>query len=441
MTLDGSGSSSDPPGKALTYAWTQTVGSAVVLNLTDPVRPTFTAPSVGVSGTTLTFALTVSDGTLTSVPDSVNVTVTNVNRPPVADAGVDQTVDEGTVVMLDGSASSDPDGEALNLMWVQTAGPTAMLSDATAPRPMFTAPRVGRTGAVLTFELTVSDGLESRTDTVDVAVRNVNQGPVADAGPDQTVNEGTVVLLNGSVSRDPDSGDPASEALGYAWTQVGGPGVVLDLTDPVRPTFLAPAGGSVLTFELRVSDGEATSAPDTVNIVVNNVNNPLALSPAKLWIGLKNSDAVGLRVDLRAEVFLDGVLVGSGQLDNVPTGSSGFNNALLHSIPFGLDDPVSVESGAELAIQASVRRTCFGGGHNSGTPRLWYNGQPIDSGSSRDAGSRFGSTIGDYFMRDESALDTAAGTARQSVDAPVNSKIPCPGRPFTPFGSWSTTLP
>ena len=51
-----------------------------------------------------------------------------------------------------------------------------------------------------------------------------------------------------------------------------------------------------------------------------------------LWIGLRNSDAVGLRVDVKAEVYVDDELVGSGQLDNLTTGSSGFNNALLRTI-------------------------------------------------------------------------------------------------------------
>lgn len=75
------------------------------LDLTDPVHPTFAAPTVAVGGTTLTFGLTVSDGSLTSTPDSVDVTIKNVNGVPVADAGSNQTVAENTTVTLDGSNS------------------------------------------------------------------------------------------------------------------------------------------------------------------------------------------------------------------------------------------------------------------------------------------------------------------------------------------------
>ena len=103
-------------------------------------------------------------------------------------------------------------------------------------------------------------------------------------------------------------------------------------------------------------------------------------------------------------------------------------------------------SGARLSIYVSARRTCAGVGHNSGTARLWYNGQPFDTGASRDAGTRFGATIGgttssDYFLRTNSALTTATGASRTSADAFVNNAAPCPDRPFTTFGSWSTTLP
>ena len=113
-----------------------------------------------------------------------------------------------------------------------------------------------------------------------------------------------------------------------------------------------------------------------------------------MWIGLKNSDAVGLRVDLKADVLADAALIGSGVLPNVATGSSGFNNARLQAIPLTLvGGAVEMPEETELALTVSVRRTCFGSGHNSGTVRLWYNGQPVDSASGRDAGSHFEATI------------------------------------------------
>lgn len=120
-----------------------------------------------------------------------------------------------------------------------------------------------------------------------------------------------------------------------------------------------------------------------------------ALGPAKIWVGLKNSDDVGLRLDLLAEVFVGATKVGQGQLSNVAGGSSGFNNEILRTLALSLTGgAVPASSSAQLKMKVSVRRTCFGGGYVSGTARFWFNGQPIDRGASRNGGSRFDATIG-----------------------------------------------
>jgi YVTN family beta-propeller protein len=131
VSLDGSGSRS-LDGGTLTYNWSQVAGPAVTLNLTDPVHPTFVAPHVPLGGATLTFELIVTEGDMTSDPAVVNIVVKHVNHPPVADAGSDQTVQEGSPVTLDGSNSYDPDSDTITYSWAQTAGPSITLSDPTA---------------------------------------------------------------------------------------------------------------------------------------------------------------------------------------------------------------------------------------------------------------------------------------------------------------------
>ena len=127
-------------------------------------------------------------------------------------------------------------------------------------------------------------------------------------------------------------------------------------------------------------------------------------------------------------------------------GGSGFNNALLQPLAMSLGPgPVDVPAGAQLAVRVSTRRTCFGGGHNSGTAREWFNGQPVDAGANRDAGSRIqitlAGTTSTYFLRNAFTLNAAAGNARSSVDAAVTSGAACPARPFVSFGAWSVTVP
>jgi hypothetical protein len=166
------------------------------------------------------------------------------------------------------------------------------------------------------------------------------------------------------------------------------------------------------------------------------------LSPAKVWVGLANSDDVGIKFDLLANVSVNGVPVGTGHLDSVVGGSSGFNNAKLSAIPLALTGgPVAVSSGNVFSIQVLARNACVGSGHNSGRARLWYNGKLIDVGANRDAGSRFDATIGgtnhDYFLRPGLALSTTAGAAKVSQD--VNAGARC--GPFVSFGTWNVVLP
>ena len=93
------------------------------------------------------------------------------NKAPVANAGTDQSVDEEVTVTLDGSASSDPDGNSLIFKWKAPAGVT--LSSESATKPTFVAPKVEKDTSY-TFSLVVNDGLiDSPADQVVVQVKNV----------------------------------------------------------------------------------------------------------------------------------------------------------------------------------------------------------------------------------------------------------------------------
>ncbi|MCO4811091.1 MAG: hypothetical protein KC572_05770 [Gammaproteobacteria bacterium] len=206
--------------------------------------------------------------------DSGDGGTTPTNRAPIANAGAAQTVNEFAQVTLNGSGSSDPDGTTLTYSWTQQSGTSVTLSDASIAAPTFDAPDVTavNTPEVLRFQLTVSDGSLSRSDTVEITVEDNGQGtnspPTADAGPEQAVLELVTVNLDGTASSDPDPAD----TLSYAWNQTAGPNVPLTGSDSAQPSFTSPdvtAGSPVtLTFELAVNDG-TDSATDTVNIVVS----------------------------------------------------------------------------------------------------------------------------------------------------------------------------
>ena len=207
--------------------------------------------------------------------DSGGGGTTPTNRAPTANAGPAQTVNEFAQVTLDGSGSLDPDaGTTLTYSWSQQSGTNVALSNASAAAPTFDAPDVTavNTPEVLRFQLTVSDGSLSSTDTVDITVEDNGQGtnslPTADAGPDQAVLESVAVDLDGTASSDPDPGD----MLSYSWMQTVGPNVALTGGNTAQPSFTSPdvAAGNpaTLTFELTVNDG-TDAVTDTVDVVVS----------------------------------------------------------------------------------------------------------------------------------------------------------------------------
>jgi hypothetical protein len=255
VRLEG-GRSFDPEGEPLAYAWRQLDGAPVQLDDAGTPQAAFDAPA---GRGAVAFTLTVTDAAGQS--DTATVSVQIGNTPPVADAGVDQAgVAPGASVSLDGSATRDPDGDAVTFLWRQVAGPEVLLDDPLAPAPRFTAPEAR---AHLVFELVVSDGLATVTDTVAVDVDN--RPPVAEAGADRLIAPGAEVRLEGSAM------DPDGEPITLAWRQVEGLPVVLD--DPSRPDagFRAPERRTALVFELTATDGIGMSAPDRVTLLVDDV--------------------------------------------------------------------------------------------------------------------------------------------------------------------------
>jgi PKD repeat protein len=140
------GSGSDPDGDALTYSWH--FGDGATGTGANPTHAYATLE-------TFTVTLVVNDGSTDSVPATTTVTITN--RPPVANAGPDKTVQPRTNVTLDGRGSSDPDGIIVAYAWRQVSGPPVTLSGPNTSVATFTAPKVSSGTVTLVFELTVTD--------------------------------------------------------------------------------------------------------------------------------------------------------------------------------------------------------------------------------------------------------------------------------------------
>lgn len=200
----------------------------------------------------------VNDGESDSEPDRVTITGRIFNEAPIARVGGSQSVEVGTVVQLDGSASSDPDGDELTFEWIAPTG--VALDDSTIAQPQFTATEED----VYTFTLTVDDGVFRSAPVVVITVTEPGPGPAApsaDAGLDQVVAAGTTVLLDGRGSVDPDG-----DEIIYFWEQTTGREVELMAEEDGTATFVAPDSGRY-EFSLVVSDGRTSSSPDEVRII------------------------------------------------------------------------------------------------------------------------------------------------------------------------------
>ncbi|GAB6097944.1 hypothetical protein JCM14469_41980 [Desulfatiferula olefinivorans] len=265
VVLDGSNSTDSDDGIAH-YLWSQTSGTAVTLSDVTSQNPLFTAPDINEDGAALTFELKVTDTAGLEDTENCIVNVFGENDPPIAHAGNDMSVMEGTVVELDGSYSSDPDDGIASYRWTQQNGIAVTLDDPTAIMPRFTSPDVGPEGASLEFVLTVTDGAGNKsTDSCVVNVTWENIPPVADAGPDQSVMESHTVTLNGSASMDSDDGITT-----YSWRQTAGPSVTLSEPEAARPRFVAPPVTSTasISFVLTVEDAGGLRGTDQVDITV-----------------------------------------------------------------------------------------------------------------------------------------------------------------------------
>ena len=193
-----------------------------------------------------------------ALPDS-----SSTNKAPVANAGVTQNISLGyangiasKVVFLNGTNSSDANGDAITFKWFLTqkpAGSLAELSSVTEPNPTFTADVAG----IYKVSLIVNDGkLSSTADPISITVSAANSVPVAAAGADQYVLVSAQVTLDGSGSTDADKLD----TLSYKWTLNKPVGSTASLSSATaqKPTFTADTEG-VYVASLVVNDSKSDS--------------------------------------------------------------------------------------------------------------------------------------------------------------------------------------
>ncbi|MGD0089410.1 MAG: PKD domain-containing protein, partial [Planctomycetota bacterium] len=249
-------------GATLKYKWKQVAGETLAPFANDALVDSEVVNAVPKTPGKYAFELVVNDGEMDSPPAALSFTAKAANRPPVAVAADVLPCAPGERVVLDGSASHDPDGDKLEYRWSQVSGPDAKFSHGTnKARTEVELPTDGE----YVFELKVFDGKDwSEPVRVPVKTRAPRVPPVAAvAQAELRTEENVETVLDASPSNDPNNGP---QPLAYHWKQMSGPKVDLVKEDP-KARF-TPKKAGILVFQLKVFDGKAESAPAEIKVEV-----------------------------------------------------------------------------------------------------------------------------------------------------------------------------
>jgi PKD repeat protein len=240
---------------------------------------TYTATTNSTGYASVTISLTAPPGTYPLVvtysgngsfkPSTASATfVVNDVTAPSADAGADTAIDEDTIFQFDGSASSDDDPNfpgSSTFAWTFKDGGRVITLYGVRPFYVFTTPG----SYLVTLNITDSGG-NWGIDTVTITVRDVTR-PRADAGPDQVVNEDTLVQFNASGTID---NDPAfASTATYRWTFEDG-GSTISLTG-LMPTYTFSTPGRYVV-SLTVTDAAGNTDRDDMVVLVEDITPPVA---------------------------------------------------------------------------------------------------------------------------------------------------------------------
>ena len=201
VTLDGT-ASDDPDNDEITYLWAiaeRPAGSLAELSDPGAAAPTFVADIHA----DYVLSLTVTDVFgAASEPDTITVSFENI--APVADAGANQSVIIGDTVFLDGSASSDTNGDSLSYSWSFAAKPAGSLAVIAEPASVQTSFVADETGEYV-VSLVVNDSfVDSAAVTVTITALGHREGAIrALLNARQVIGElDPQILKNGSETSD-----------------------------------------------------------------------------------------------------------------------------------------------------------------------------------------------------------------------------------------------
>ncbi|HEX9986266.1 MAG TPA: discoidin domain-containing protein [Thermoanaerobaculia bacterium] len=265
-TLAGSATDDGwPSGSTLVTTWAQISGPGNA-TFADAGKPATTA-TFSVAGVYV-LRLTATDGRA-SGSDDVTITIDPENEPPAVNAGTDQTLELPARATLTGSVMDDgwPRGSTLTSAWSQVSGPgTTSFAEATKPGTFASFSAAG----TYVLRLTGTDGTATATDDVTITVDPLNEPPVVNAGPDQTLELPNGASLAGTID---DDGWPRGSTVTSTWTLVSGPGAVTFADATKAATIATFSTPGTYVVRLTATDSRETVSDEAI-VTVHPQNQP-----------------------------------------------------------------------------------------------------------------------------------------------------------------------
>lgn len=258
-----SGSATDTDGTVTTYSWTKVSGPAATLANENTATLTLTDLVQGIYVFRIT--ATDDDGDIDTDDATITVNPAAVNQVPVANAGIDRALVLPTnSVNLTGSGS-DPDGSIASYLWTKQSGPAATLTNANTATLQLTGLVLG----TYVFRLTVTDNSGATGfDEATVTVTAANQAPVANAGPNKTIQ-----LPTNSTTLPGTGSDADGSVTAYLWIKVSGPAATLT-NNTTNTLSLSGLVQGTYVFRLTVTDNNSATGSDDVTLTVQAANVP-----------------------------------------------------------------------------------------------------------------------------------------------------------------------
>lgn len=255
------GSGTDPDGTIVQYAWSQVNGPAPA-TLSGDSSPTLTANDLLEGVYTFRLEVTDDDGATDNDEMLLTVLAELANTPPIANAGMDQTITLPTNTVILSGSGSDPDGTVVSYLWTKVSGPATTLVNAGTN----TLTATDLVEGTYEFRLTVTDD-DNATAADQVVVQvlpaTINQAPVVNAGPDiELILPDNNTQINGSAT------DQDGVVVSYAWTQQSGAAATLTNTD-LPSLQVSDLTEGLFIFRLTATDDDGAIGSDEVNVNVS----------------------------------------------------------------------------------------------------------------------------------------------------------------------------